>query len=62
MTKVRPSVVGKFTSSICTAASLSSTARGVRPPVRVPITEEEAPRKTWAQEEDDAAAEVTDVS
>ena len=32
MTKVRPSVAGKFTASICTAASLSSTARGVRPP------------------------------
>lgn len=31
-------------------------------PAAVPITEEEAPRKTWAQEEDDAAAEVTDVS
>jgi hypothetical protein len=30
-------------------------------PAAVPITEEEAPRKTWAQEEDDAAAEVTDV-
>ena len=31
-------------------------------PAAVPITEEEAPRKTWAQEKDDAAAEVTDVS
>jgi hypothetical protein len=30
-------------------------------PAAVPITEEEAPGKTWAQEEDDAAAEVTDV-
>ena len=29
--RVRPSVVGKCTSSICTAASLSSTALGVRP-------------------------------
>src|SRR3954447_21439935 len=31
MTRVRSSVVGNCTSSICTAASLSSTARGVRP-------------------------------
>jgi integrase/recombinase XerD len=31
MTKMRPSVVGKCTSSICTAANLSSTALGVRP-------------------------------
>ena len=29
--RVRPSVVGKWTSSIWMAASLSSTARGVRP-------------------------------
>jgi hypothetical protein len=28
----------------------------------VPIMEEEAPMKTWAQEKDDASAEVTDVS
>ena len=28
---MRPSVVGKCTSSICMAANLSSTARGVRP-------------------------------
>lgn len=31
MISVRPSVVGKWTSSIWTAASLSSTALGVRP-------------------------------
>src|SRR5882757_9702592 len=31
MTKVRPSVVGKCTSIICTAANLSSAALGVRP-------------------------------